>query len=67
MNNTKTNSQVNIGLNALCNNLNEICSYLGEIPLNFLNRNEFHYNRKLENLIPATFSYYLIAKSLFSY
>lgn len=41
--------QSNSGLNALCNCLGEICSYLGEDPLEFLNKNTFYFNRKYEN------------------
>jgi hypothetical protein len=38
-----------MGIYALSNCINEICNYLGEDPLKFLERNSFYYNRKLEN------------------
>lgn len=38
-----------MSINALSNCLGEICEYIGEDPLNFLEQNIFYFNRKLEN------------------
>jgi hypothetical protein len=47
--NQNKNTKFNFSQYAFFNNLSEICAYMGEKPLDFLNKNIFYFNKKLEH------------------